>query len=130
MLRVIIPGLTIILAIGGPISKTYAQDPSARCVSVENKQMTIASAEGRGLDIEDFTEAETTTFVRAFNAAPPTSAFVATEMFAAVGHDRVYVFFESGKDLCTAPSPLPLKIYEALVQEARGMAHRGGQGRP
>jgi hypothetical protein len=120
MLRVIIPGLTIILAIGGPISKTYAQDPSARCVSVENKQMTIASAGGRGLDIEDFTEAETATFVRAFNAAPPTSAFVATAMFAAVGPDRVYVFFESGKDLCTAPSPLPLKIYEALVQEARG----------
>ena len=50
----------------------------------------------------------------------PTSTFVATEMFAAVGHDRAYVFFESGKDLCTAPSPLPLRIYEALVQEARG----------
>jgi len=120
MLRGIIPGLTIILAIGGPVSKADAQDPSARCVSVQNKQMTIASARGRGLDIEDFTEVETGTFVRAFNAAPPRSSFAATEMFAAIGHDRVYVFFENGEDLCSPPSPLSRTSYEALVREARG----------
>src|SRR5271167_3651128 len=114
MLRGIIPGLTIILAIGGPVSNADAQDPNARCVSAQNKQMTIASARGRGLDIEDFTKVETATFVRAFNAAPPRSSFVA------IGHDRVYVFFENGEDLCSPPSPLSRTSYEALVQEARG----------
>ena len=49
MRRAIIAGLTIILATGGPTLKAYAQDPSARCVSVANKQMTIASAQGHGL---------------------------------------------------------------------------------
>jgi hypothetical protein len=119
MLRAIIPGLTIIVAVAGPISTAYAQDPSARCVSLENKQMTIASARGHGFEINDFTEVETVAFVRAFNAAPPASAFVATEMFAAVGDDRVYVFFESGGDLCSPP-PLTRASYEAFVQAARG----------
>ena len=45
MLRIIL-SLTMILAIGGATSRAYAQDPSARCVSVENEQMTIASAAG------------------------------------------------------------------------------------
>jgi hypothetical protein len=116
----IMAGLTAILTIGGPTPKAYAQDPSARCVSLGNKQMTIASAQGRGLDIENFSEVETLTFLKAFNAAPPQSNFVATKMFAAVGRDRAYVFFESGKDLCTPPSPLSLASYEALVEEAHG----------
>ena len=120
MLRGIIPGLIVALAIGGPTSKAYAQDPTARCVSVENEQMTIASAQSRGLDIENFTEIETTAFLEAFNAAPPMSNFVATKMFAAVGHDRAYVFFESGHDLCTPPSPLPRAIYGELAERARG----------
>jgi hypothetical protein len=119
MLRAIIPGLTIIAAAGGPISAAYAQDPSARCVSLENKQMTIASAQGHGFEIEDFAAAETAAFVRAFNAAPPTGAFVATEMFAAIGQDRVYVFFENGEDLCSPPA-LSRASYEALIQAARG----------
>ena len=116
----IIFGLTMILAIGGPASRAYAQDPTARCVAVGNEQMTIASAQGRGLAIENFSEVETAKFLTAFNAMAPTSNFVATKIFAAVGGDRVYVFFESDKDLSTAPSPLSLDSYEALVEKARG----------
>jgi hypothetical protein len=82
--------------------------------------MTIASAQGRGLAIENFSEVETAKFLTAFNAMAPTSNFVATKIFAAVGGDRVYVFFESDKDLCTAPSPLSPDSYEALVEKARG----------
>ncbi len=119
-MRWIILSLTMILAIGGPTSKASAQDPSARCVWVGNEQMTIASAYGRGLAIENFTEVETAKFLIAFNAMPPRSDFVATKIFAAVGGDRVYVFFESDKDLCTAPSPLSRASYEALVEKARG----------
>ncbi len=120
MLRTVIPGLILALAIGGPTSKAYAQDPSARCVSVQNEQMTIDSAQRRGLDIESFTKIETAAFVQAFNAAPPASNFVATKLFAAVGPDRVYVFFESGQDLCAPPSPLNRASYEALAEHARG----------
>jgi hypothetical protein len=120
MLRRTIVGLTITLAIGGPTPKAYAQDPSARCVWVGNEQMTIASAQRHGLDIENFTEVETVAFLKAFNAMAPTSNFVATKIFAAVGSDRAYVFFESGKDLCTAPSPLPREVYEELAEEAHG----------
>ena len=116
----IIFGLTMILAIGGPASRAYAQDPSARCVSVGNEQMTIASAQGHGLAIENFSEVETARFLTAFNAMAPASNFVATKIFAAVGGDRVYVFFESDKDLCTAPSPLTPDSYEALAEKARG----------
>ena len=119
MLRIIF-GLTMILAVGGPASRAYAQDPSARCVAVANERMTIASAQGRGLAIENFSEVETARFLTAFNAMAPTSNFVATKIFAAVGGDRVYVFFESDKDLCTAPSPLSPDSYEALVEKARG----------
>ena len=119
MLRIIL-SLTIILAIGGPISKAYAQDPSARCVWVGNEQMTIASAQGRGFTIENFTEVETERFLTAFNAMEPRSNFVATKIFAAVGADRVYVFFESDKDLCTAPSPVSRESYEELIEKARG----------
>ena len=119
MLRIIF-SLTIILAIGGPTSKACAQDPSARCVWVGNEQMTIASAQGRGLSIENFTEVETARFLTAFNAMPPRSNFVATKIFAAVGTDRVYVFFESDKDLCTAPSPVSRDSYEELIEKARG----------
>ena len=119
MLRIIF-GLSMILAIGGPASRAYAQDPSARCVAVTNEQMTIASAQGRGLAIENFSEVETAKFLTAFNAMAPTSNFVATKIFAAVGGDRVYVFFESDKDLCTAPSPLSPDSYEALAEKARG----------
>ena len=119
MLRIIL-SLTMILAIGGPTPKAYAQDPSARCVWVGNEQMTIASAYGRGLTIENFTEVETERFLTAFNAMPPRSDFVATKIFAAVGRDRVYVFFESDKDLCTAPSPLSRDSYEELIEKARG----------
>jgi hypothetical protein len=82
--------------------------------------MTITSAQGRGLDIEDLTEGETVTFLKTFNAMPPASNFVARKIFAAVGSDRVYVFFESGPDLCTPPSPLTRASYEALVDDARG----------
>jgi hypothetical protein len=120
MRRATIASLTIVLAIGGATSKAYAQDPSARCVSVANEQMTIASAEGRGLDIEDFSEVEAAAFLKAFNATPPASNFVATKIFAAVGPDRVYVFFESGPDLCVPPSPLNRESYEALADKARG----------
>ena len=119
MVRIIF-SLTMILAIDDLNSLAYAQDPSARCVWVGNEQMTIASAQGRGLAIENFSEVETAKFLTAFNAMPPTSNFVATKIFAAVGADRVYVFFESDKDLCTAPSPLSLDSYEALVEQARG----------
>ena len=119
MLRIIF-GLTMILATGGPASRAYAQDPSARCVAVANEQMTIASAQGRGLAIENFSEVETARFLTAFNAMAPASNFVATKIFAAVGGDRVYVFFESDKDLCTAPSPLTPDSYEALAEKARG----------
>ena len=69
-MRRAIAGLTIILAIGGPTLKAYAQDPSARCVSVANEQMTIASAQGRGLYIENFSAPETLAFLKAFNATP------------------------------------------------------------
>jgi len=120
MLRGAIAGLTIILAIGGSTPKVFAQDPSARCVWVGNEQMTVASAQGRGFDIEDFTEIEAKTFLKAFNAMAPASNFVATKIFAAVGADRAYVFFESGEDLCTAPSPLSRESYEAIADEARG----------
>lgn len=120
MHRAIIVGLTTILAVGGPTPKAQAQDPSARCVSVANERMTIASARGRGLDIENFSDIETVTFLKAFNAMAPASNFVATKVFAAVGGDRVYVFFESGEDLCTAPSPLSPESYEALVEQAQG----------
>ena len=119
MRRVIIAGLTIILAIGGS-TPSHAQDPSARCVWIGNRQMTIASAQGHGFDIEDFSEVEATTFLKAFNAMPPESHFVATGMFAAVGPDRAYVFFESGEDLCTPPSPLSRASYEVLVKQAQG----------
>jgi hypothetical protein len=114
-----IAGLTIVLAIGGS-TPSHAQDPSARCVWVGNRQMTIASAQGRGLDIQTFSEVETATFLKAFNATPPESHFIATAMFAAVGDDRVYVFFESGEDLCTPPSPLSRATYEALAKQAQG----------
>jgi hypothetical protein len=120
MLRGIIPSLTIILVIGGTALKGYAQDPSARCVWVGNEQMTIASAQGHGLDIEDFTEVEAATFVKAFNAMPPMSNFVATKIFAAVGRDRVYIFFENGDDLCTPPSALSRESYDALIEQTRG----------
>jgi hypothetical protein len=120
MPRASLAGLTIILAIGGPTLKAYAQDPSARCVSVANEQMTIASAQGRGLYIENFSEPETLAFLKAFNATPPNSNFIATKMFAAVGGDRAYVFFESDKDLCTPPSPLSRASYDAFVEHAQG----------
>ncbi len=100
--------------------KAYAQDPSARCVSVANEQVTIASARGHGLDIENFNEVETAAFLRAFNALQPESNFMAAKMFAAVGRDRAYVFFESGKELCTTPSPLHRAGYERLVKQAQG----------
>lgn len=120
MRRSIVAGLTIILAVSGPSLKAYAQDPSARCVSVANRQMTIDSAQGRGLYIENFSEPETVAFLKAFNAAPPNSNFIATKIFAAVGGDRAYVFFESAKDLCTAPSPLSPERYDAFVEQAQG----------
>jgi hypothetical protein len=120
MLRGIILSLTIILVIGAAAPKASAQDPSARCVWVGNEKMTIASAQGRGFDIENFTEVETAKFLKAFNAMPPASNFEATKIFAAVGGDRVYVFFESGEDLCTAPFPLSRDSYEALVEQAQG----------
>ena len=116
----IIAGLTIVLAIGVPTLKAHAQDPSARCVSVANEQMTIASAQGRGFYIENFSEPETVAFLKAFNAMPPNSNFIATKMFAAVGGDRAYVFFENGEDLCTAPSPLSRESYDAFVEKAQG----------
>jgi hypothetical protein len=119
MRRSIVAGLTIALAIGGPILKVCAQDPSARCVSVANEQMTIASARNRGFYIENFRADETLTFLKAFNATPPNSNFVATKMFAAVGGDRAYVFFESDKDLCTPPSPLSRESYDAFVEQAQ-----------
>jgi hypothetical protein len=120
MPRAILAGLTIILAVGGPTLKAYAQDPSARCVSVANEQMTIASAQGRGLYIENFSMPETVAFLKAFNAMPPNSNFIATKMFAAVGGDRAYVFFERDKDLCTPPSPLSRESYDAFVEQAQG----------
>jgi hypothetical protein len=120
MRREIIAGLTALLAIGGLPLKASAQDPSARCVSIGNRQMTVASAQGRGLDIELFTGVETRTFLTAFNAMAPHSAFVATKMFAAVGRDRAYLFFESDKDLCTPHSPLSRASYETFVKRAHG----------
>ncbi len=120
MRRASIAGLTIVLAIGGPAPKANAQDPSARCVSVANEQMTIASAQGHGLYIENFSDVETLAFLKAFNATPPNSNFIATKMFAAVGGDRAYVFFESEKDLCTPPSPLSRESYDAFVEQAQG----------
>jgi hypothetical protein len=120
MPRPILAGLTIILAVGGPTLKASAQDPSARCVSVANEQMTIDSAQGRGFHIENFSEPETVAFLKAFNATPPNSKFIATKMFAAVGDDRAYVFFESDKDLCTPPSPLSRESYDAFVGQAQG----------
>jgi hypothetical protein len=59
-------------------------------------------------------------FLKAFNALKPESNFVATKMFAAVGRDRAYVFFESGIDLCTTPSPLHRPGYEKLAKRAHG----------
>jgi hypothetical protein len=82
--------------------------------------MTIASARGRGFDIEDFSGVETAAVLKAFNALLPKSDFIAAKMFAAVGPDRAYVFFESGKDLCTTPSPLHRAGYKRLVKQARG----------
>ena len=143
MFRAIIAGLTLVVATFGaaPANETidpnavdvpdhlrevlaapkaYAQDRSARCVPVENRQMTIASARGHGLDIENFSEVETAAFLKAFNALKPESNFVATKMFAAVGRDRAYVFFESGKDLCTTPSPLHRAGYKRLAKQAQG----------
>jgi hypothetical protein len=120
MPRRAIAGLTVFLAIGGPTPKACAQDPSARCVSVANEQTTIASAQGRGFDIENFSDAATVMFLKAFNAMPPQSNFVATKIFAAVGPDRAYVFFESGEDLCTPPAPLSRATYEDLVEQAHG----------
>jgi hypothetical protein len=120
MLHRVIAGLAIVLAVGGPSPKAYAQDPSARCVWVGNEQMTIASAQGRGFDIENFTALETVTFLKAFNAMAPQSNFVATKIFAAVGPDRAYVFFENGQDLCTPPSPLSRASYEDLAEQAHG----------
>jgi hypothetical protein len=128
MRRAIIATLTIILAVGGPSLKAYAQDPSARCVSVANEQMTIASAQGRGFYIENFSELETVAFLKAFNATPPNSNFIATKMFAAVGGDRAYVFFESGKDLCTPPSPLSRGSYDEFVEQAQGTARNCSGG--
>jgi hypothetical protein len=143
MLRAIIGGLTLVVATFGaaPANETmdpdpfdaadhllevlaapkaYAQDRSARCVPVENRRVTIASARGHGLDIENFSEVETAAFLKAFNAQKPESNFVATKMFAAVGRDRAYVFFESGKDLCTTPSPLHRAGYRRLAKQAQG----------
>jgi hypothetical protein len=114
-----IAGLAIVLATGAS-TPGHAQDPSARCVWVGNRQMTIASAQGQGLDIQTFSEVETATFLKAFNAMAPESHFIATGMFAAVGDDRAYVFFESGEDLCTPPSPLSRASYEALVKQTQG----------
>ena len=122
MRRAVLAGLTIMLASGGPTPKAYAQDPSARCVSVANEQMTIDSAQGRGFYIENFSEPEMVAFLKAFNATPPNSNFIATKMFAAVGGDRAYVFFESDKDLCTPPSPLSRASYDAFVEQAQGDA--------
>jgi hypothetical protein len=120
MRRALIATLTITLGVGGPTLKAYAQDPSARCVSVANEQMTIASAHSRGFYIENFSEPETVAFLKAFNATPPNTNFIATKMFAAVGGDRAYVFFESGKDLCTPPSPLSRGSYDEFVEQAQG----------
>jgi hypothetical protein len=143
MLRSIIAGLTLVMATFGAAAanetidpnafdagdrlqevlaapKADAQDQSARCFPVENRQMTIASARGHGLDIENFSEVETAAFLKAFNALKPESNFVATKMFAAVGRDRAYVFFESGKDLCTTPSPLHRAGYKRLAKRAQG----------
>ena len=143
MLRSIIAGLTLVVATFGaaPANETIdpnafdaadhlrevlaapeadAQDRSARCVPVENREIAIASARGHGLDIENFSEVETAAFLKAFNAQKPESNFVATKMFAAVGRDRAYVFFESGKDLCTTPSPLHRAGYRRLAKRAQG----------
>jgi hypothetical protein len=143
MFRAIIAGLTLVVATFGAARanetidpnavdaanhlrevlaapKAYAQDPRARCVPVENREIAIASARGHGLDIENFSEVETAAFLKAFNAQKPESSFVATKMFAAVGHDRAYVFFESGKDLCTTPSPLHRAGYRRLAKQAQG----------
>ena len=143
MLRAIIGGLTLVVATFGaaPANETIdpnafdagdrlqevlaapkadAQDRSARCVPVESRRVTIASARGHGLDIENFSEVETAAFLKAFNAQKPESNFVATKMFAAVGRDRAYVFFESGKDLCTTPSPLHRAGYKRLAKQAQG----------
>jgi hypothetical protein len=120
MLRDIATGLMIVLAIGDQIPEAHAQDPAARCVSVEKRQTTIVSAQGRGFDIEIFSEVETAAFLRAFNALLPKSNFIATTMFAAVGADRAFVFFESGNDICTTPSPLYRAGYKRLVTRSRG----------
>ena len=120
MLRGAVAAVTIILAIAGTGPKVFAQDPTARCVWVGNEQMTIASAQRHGLDIENFNEVEAATFLKAFNAMAPTSNFVATKIFAAVGSDRAYVFFESGQDLCTAPSPVSRMSYDDLAERAHG----------
>lgn len=114
-----IAGLMTIVAIGGSTPEACAQDPSARCTSVANKRMTVASALSRGFDVENFSEVESVTFLQAFNAIPPKSDFVATKIFAAVGRDRAYIFFENGKDLCAPPTPMPRASYEALVEQAR-----------
>ena len=73
MPRAILAGLTISLAVGGPSLKAYAQDPSARCVSVANKQMTIDLAQGRGFYIENFSGPETVAFLKAFTPPRPTA---------------------------------------------------------
>lgn len=74
-----------------------------------------------GFDVENFSEVETVTFLQAFNAIRPKSDFVATKIFAAVGRDRAYIFFENGKDLCAPPTPMPRASYEALVEQARNV---------
>ena len=143
MLRAIIGGLTLVVATfcAAPANETidpnavdaanhlrevlaapkaYAQDPRARCVPVENREIAIASARGHGLDIENFSEVETAAFLKAFNAQKTESNFVATKMFAAVGRDRAYVFFESGKALCTTLYPLHRAGYKRLAKQAQG----------
>jgi hypothetical protein len=120
MFRRMMTGLTLVVATSELPSTASAQDPSAHCVSLEKRQTTIASAQGHGFDIANFSEIETAAFLRKFNAMSPKTSFVATKMFAAVGRDQARVFFESGADLCTAPFPLSRKGYERLAKLAQG----------
>jgi hypothetical protein len=88
--------------------------------------MTIASAQGHGLYIENFSEVETLAFLKAFSATPPNSNFIATKMFAAVGGDRAYVFFESDKDLCTPRNNKAVAVadrYDTDDHHRQGAAH-------
>jgi hypothetical protein len=122
MLRAIIGGLTLVVATFGaaPANETidpnavdaadhlrevlaapkaYAQDRSARCVPVENRQMTIASARGHGLDIENFGEVETAAFLKAFNALKPSNSL--RRKYSQRSAATVPTYSSSGKDLCT-----------------------------